>query len=115
MALITVVESSVFQRKAASLFTAKEREALIDFLAANPFAGDEIKGTGGVRKVRFAIGGRGKSGGARVIYFIYDLDHPLRLLTCYGKNERASISDAEANEFAKVSAAIKSEYRRRSK
>ena len=49
-----------------------EKRELIDFLAENPLAGDEIPGTGGVRKVRFAASGRGKRGGARIIYYYLD-------------------------------------------
>ena len=112
MALVTVIETNTFLRDAAGLFSESERGALVDYLSANPFAGDEIRGSGGVRKVRFAVGGRGKSSGARVIYFIYDLDHPLILFTCYGKSDRANLSDREVNELARVSAAIKTAFRR---
>ena len=79
MQLVAVIETDVFVKDASRVFSAVEKEALIDFLAANPFAGDEIRGSGGVRKVRFATGGKGKSGGDSVIYFIYDLEHPLIL------------------------------------
>jgi hypothetical protein len=61
--LITVVETGVFTRRAEKLLTTEERGALVDYLAENPEAGDEIEGTGGVRKLRYAAKGRGKSGG----------------------------------------------------
>lgn len=63
----TVVESRLFIRQASKLFDEDEKKALIDHLAANPFIGDEIPETGGVRKVRVPAGGKGKRGGARVI------------------------------------------------
>jgi hypothetical protein len=85
VALLTVVETTPFIRAAERLFSDHERLALIGYLAANPLVGYEIRGNGGIRKVRFATGNRGKSGGARVIYFVYDTDTPLVLLTCYGK------------------------------
>jgi mRNA-degrading endonuclease RelE of RelBE toxin-antitoxin system len=66
----TVAETPLFIKQAAEVFTEKRRE-LIDFLAANPQAGDEIPGAGGVRKLRFAAKGKGKRGGARVIYHWY--------------------------------------------
>ena len=113
MSLLSVIETNAFIKSAAPLFTETEKAALISYLAANPFAGDEIRGSGGVRKVRFAIGGRGKSGGARVIYFVYDLGHPLMLLACYGKSDRANLSDAEINAFARLTAEIKAEFRSR--
>jgi len=59
----------MFTRQADKLFSDEERKELIDSLAEHPAAGDEIPGTGGVRKLRFAAMGRGKRGGARVIYF----------------------------------------------
>ena len=66
----SVAETPIFTRQTEKLFTEDEKRELIDFLAENPLAGDEIPGTGGVRKVRFAASGRGKRGGARIIYFI---------------------------------------------
>jgi hypothetical protein len=58
-------------------------------------AGDLIAGTGGVRKLRWAVVGRGKRGGARVIYFVHSERLPLFLLTAYAKNVRADLSDKE--------------------
>lgn len=65
----TVAETQIFQRYAADIWTQAEREAFINWIAANPEAGDVIKGSGGCRKVRWAAPGRGKRGGTRVIYF----------------------------------------------
>jgi hypothetical protein len=58
----TVAELPSFIRQAAELFSEDERLELIDFLAANPLSGDEIPGTGGVRKLRFAASGKGNAG-----------------------------------------------------
>lgn len=66
----TVAETPVFNRYAAAIWTDAEREAFVDWVAEHPFAGDVIRGSGGCRKVRWSAGGRGKRGGARVIYFI---------------------------------------------
>jgi hypothetical protein len=63
-----VLETSAFSRRADALLATEERFALIDKLASNPHCGDLIPGLGGIRKLRFAAGGRGKSGGFRVIY-----------------------------------------------
>ena len=65
----TVAETPTFARQADKLFSEDEKRAVIDFLAENPLAGDEVPGTGGVRKLRFGASGRGKRGGARVIYY----------------------------------------------
>ncbi|MBV9992238.1 MAG: type II toxin-antitoxin system RelE/ParE family toxin [Alphaproteobacteria bacterium] len=76
-----------------------ERAALVDHLARHPDGGDLIKGAGGVRKLRWALAGRGKSGGARVIYFFHNADMPLYVLSVYAKNRQADISDADRNDF----------------
>jgi hypothetical protein len=67
--LVTVAETKLFIRQAASVWDDRDRESFVNFIAANPEAGDVIPETGGVRKVRWARSGTGKSGGARVIYF----------------------------------------------
>jgi hypothetical protein len=67
---ITVVETPEFLAASRGLLTDEERAVLVDYLAHNPTAGDLIPGTGGVRKLRWGLAGRGKRGGARVIYFI---------------------------------------------
>ncbi len=89
-----------------------EREELVDFLSLNPVAGDVIAGTGGVRKVRWALPGRGKSGGARVIYFYHDMGMPLFLLDAYAKNERANISHADRNDYKRLVGILKAQYGR---
>lgn len=61
--MLTVVETSAFARRAEKLLTAEEREDLLFYLATHPELGDEIPGTGGVRKLRFSAKSRGKSGG----------------------------------------------------
>jgi len=80
---------------------------VIDHLAAQPRAGDLIQGTGGIRKLRWARGGRGKSGGVRVIYYFHSDRIPLYLLTVFGKGEKADLSKGERNELAKLVDALK--------
>ncbi len=65
-----------------------EREELVAFLGASPGAGKIIAETGGVRKVRWGLAGRGKRGGARVIYYYQSERLPLFLLTAYPKTRR---------------------------
>lgn len=66
----TVAETPVFARYAAKVWTDAEREAFVAWIAANPHAGAVIRGTRGCRKVRWSARGRGKRGGARVIYAV---------------------------------------------
>lgn len=65
----TVAETEIFQRYAAAIWSESERLEFIEWIAANPLAGDVIPGSGGCRKVRWSRAGMGKRGGARVIYF----------------------------------------------
>jgi hypothetical protein len=107
----TVAETPLFIKQAAELFTEDERKELIDFLAANPQAGDEIPGAGGVRKLRFAAKGKGKRGGARVIYYWYSDDAPIYALLAYGKNEKADLKPDEAKAVAAFAKAIRAANR----
>lgn len=105
--LLTVVETSVFARRAEKLLTSDEYEELILLLALRPLAGDEIPGTGGVRKLRFAARGHGKSGGVRVIYYYFDELNPVYALLLYGKNEQVNLTPVQKSEMAKLAATIK--------
>ena len=105
--MLTVVETSVFARRAEKLLTAEEHEDLIFYLALHKDAGDEIPGTGGVRKLRYAAQGRGKSGGVRVIYYFWDEETPLYAILLYGKNEQANLAPAQKREVATLAATIK--------
>jgi hypothetical protein len=67
--MLTVIETSIFQRYANDIWRDGEREDFVTWIAANPLAGDVIPGTGGLRKVRWSRQGMGKRGGARVIYY----------------------------------------------
>lgn len=109
----TIAETPLFIKQAAELFSEDERKELIDFLAANPQVGDEIPGTGGVRKMRFGAKGKGKRGGARVIYYWYSDDAPIYALLAYGKNEKVDLKPDEAKAVAAFAKAIKAANRSR--
>jgi hypothetical protein len=93
--------------------TEAERAVLVDYLAYNPTAGDLIAGTGGVRKLRWGLAGRGKRGGARVVYFHHDAGMPLFALTAYAKNERADLSQNDRNDFKRLTALLAGGFKRR--
>jgi len=100
--LMTVAELPEYQRRAEKLLSEDERHNIVSYLAAFPKDGDLIRSTGGVRKLRWGRGGRGKSGGVRVIYYFHSEHMPLYLLTLFAKNERADLSRAERNELARL-------------
>ena len=80
----TVSETEVFQRYAASVWSESERTEFINWIAANPLAGDVVPGSNGCRKVRWSRGGMGTRGGVRVIYF-NELEGHTWLLIVYAK------------------------------
>ncbi len=99
--MITVAETRSFQRKVNRLLSGDELAELIVYLSMQPNAGVLIQGTGGIRKLRWARSGRGKSAGVRVIYYYHNEKMPLYLLTLFAKNERADISLSEKAILAK--------------
>lgn len=101
-AMITVAEVPEYIRQAEKLLTEAERQDVLSYLAAHPKSGDLIEGTGGIRKLRWGRGGRGKSGGVRVIYYYHSELMPLYLITLFAKNEQDNLSKAERNELAKL-------------
>lgn len=99
---MTVVETARFLKDVKPMMSDSEREELVSFVGANPEAGEIIPETGGVRKIRWALAGRGKRGGARVIYYYHDERIPVFLLAAYGKNEKANLSRAERNAMKRL-------------
>ena len=99
---ITVAETGVFQRKAGRLLSENDKAELLTYLAMHPNAGVIIQGTGGIRKLRWAREGMGKSGGVRVIDYFHNLGMPLYLLTIFGKGEKSDLRQDEKNALAKA-------------
>ena len=93
--MFTVIETPTFQKQVADVWTEAERLDFITWIAANPEAGDVIPGADGARKVRWAVQGKGKRGGARVIYFNLSTDAIVLLVAVYTKAERANILPKE--------------------
>jgi hypothetical protein len=98
----TVVEMPSYLADAEKLFSAVERAAIVDRLASDPTCGVLISGGNGIRKVRFAFGARGKSGGARIIYLFSGERLPVFVLAVFAKNEKANLSGAERNALGKM-------------
>jgi mRNA-degrading endonuclease RelE of RelBE toxin-antitoxin system len=92
--VLTFIETKLFTRLVQNYFTDDEYAALQNSIVANPEAGDVIRGSGGVRKLRWGLAGRGKRGGVRVIYYLQLQQGQVWMLTLYAKNEADSITGA---------------------
>jgi len=99
--LQTVIETGIFSSKANKVWVPSDYEEFIIYIAANPRAGEVVAGSGGVRKIRWSRGNKGKSGGVRVIYFSGSWD-AIWLLTLYSKNERETIPAHELKRIKEV-------------
>ncbi|SFX25202.1 hypothetical protein SAMN02745752_01024 [Marinospirillum alkaliphilum DSM 21637] len=96
------IETSSFTKLLPSYLADEEYRALQTYLMQKPDAGDLVKGSGGVRKVRWAVEGIGKSGGVQVIYYWKKPDHEIWMLTIYSKSERATIPGHILKQIAEV-------------
>lgn len=110
----TVTELPFFTAQADSIVTEVEKKEIIDLLAADPECGDVIPGTGGIRKVRVALPGRGKRGGARVVYYYLDETIPIYALAIYAKNMQTDLTPEQKKALAALARAIKQEARSKS-
>lgn len=102
-----------FDRKWTEMgLTDKELKALQEELTINPSKGDVMKGTGGLRKIRIAFEGRGKSGSARVCYVDFIVYERIYLITAYSKDEKDNLSKSERNEVKKLIKILEATIRR---
>ena len=92
---VSVAETSAYLKWAEGKLSEAEREHIVDILSDNPELGVVIKGSGGLRKVRIAMPGRGKRGGGRIVYWFYTRNFPVVLLFAFAKNEQSDLSAAD--------------------
>lgn len=104
---MVIIETSVFTRQVQALLTDEEYKQLQLALIAQPEAGAVIRGGGGLRKVRWSIGGRGKRGGVRVIYYWVTVQHQLLMLLIYAKNVQDDLSPEQLRLLRQI---VKEEF-----
>ncbi len=95
------IEATAFTKHLYDYLSEDEFIGLQSFLLQYPESGKVVRGSGGVRKVRWAMAGKGKSGGVRVIYYFKKQDDEIWLLTIYSKNEVENIPAHVLREIAK--------------
>ena len=105
---IEFIETSGFTKAFAAIASDEELRALQNELIAQPEKGEVIEGTGGLRKVRMAFGSQGKSGGARVIYFLATLEK-IFLVLAYPKSEKDNLTNAEKKFLKALTKQLKGE------
>jgi hypothetical protein len=104
---ITVLQLPKFKAEATDLIGADGIEAVAVHLIQHPDAGDVIPGAGGARKLRWAAKGRGKRGGARIVYVYVVIAARIYLLRCYAKNVRTDLTADERKELRQLAAYLK--------
>jgi hypothetical protein len=104
-----VVATRGYDKRARKVFTPAERAAAELEIALAPAAWPVIAGTGGARKARAARGGRGKSGGARIIYYVLTRRGVLYLLDVYAKSAKEDLNEGEKREIRSFIAALETE------
>ena len=103
------IESKIFEKLRDDYFDDESFSAFQNFLIEQPNAGDTIAGTGGLKKVRWSVKGKGKRGGIRTIYlYLSDREH-IHLLTVYAKNEMTDLTSNEKKILKRIAKEIKND------
>ena len=109
--LLTVVEMTPFIHAVQEVWNDSERIAFVSYIAENYEAGDLIRGTGGLRKIRWTRPGIGKRGGVRVIYYYYDQESPVFLISAFAKNEKENLTAADLKCLTALTETLKIEIK----
>ena len=106
----TLIPIGTFEDKARRLLGKTGFDDMLELLARRPKVGRIVQGTRGLRKVRIARPGKGKSGGTRVIYYYHNEDKPILLLLIYAKTDQENMTDAQKAQLKKHVDAIIAEF-----
>jgi len=104
---ITVLQLPKFKAEATELIGADGIEAIAVYLIVHPDAGDVIPGAGGARKLRWAARGKGKRGGARIVYVYVVVAARIYLVRCYAKSVKTDLTADEKKELRQIAAHLK--------
>jgi hypothetical protein len=104
---MVIVETPVFTKRVLAILSDEEYRLLQMHLINKPDAGKIIKGSGGLRKLRWSAKGHGKSGGVRIIYYWLAAQDTILLLFAYAKNERDDLTPEQLQQLRRV---VEGEY-----
>ncbi len=102
-----IVHTMIYERKVSAILTPLERDSIEHNIANNPTFYPVIPGTGGIRKARASRGGKGKRGGARIIFYFWQIETTIFMLTAYAKSDQEDLSDAEKKRMKTLVDALK--------
>ena len=108
--LVSVVETPTYLARIEKLTTEDERIKIVDAVARAPLSGVLIKGTGGLRKMRIGLEGRGKRGGGRVVYWFHSPGYPVVLMWALAKNASDDLTNEQRDRIAKVAARLLDDF-----
>lgn len=103
-----IAETPTFARQADELFCEDEKRELIDVLAEDPSAGEEVPGTNGIRKLCFASVGEGRRGGGRAIYYYWDAGMAIYALLACAQSANTEMTPAENRAVSELAAGLRS-------
>jgi hypothetical protein len=108
--LVGVIETGPYLAEAERLMSMEERAAVVDAIAADPGGGVIVPGTGGLRKLRIPLGGRGKRGGGRLIYWYHSEGCPVVLLFVFAKNQAEDLAPGRRKMLMRIAASLDEEF-----
>lgn len=110
--MVTFIETRIFSKRIVSLLDDDSLAGFQKELVCDPEKGPVIEGTGGLRKIRWKLPGKGKSGGIRVIYLHLKLKGRIYLVFVFAKDERDNLTASQKKDLKKMVEAIKKEFRK---
>jgi hypothetical protein len=110
---VIFIETDVFTKRILKMVDDETYANLQAELVKNPTKGDVIQGTGGLRKIRMAARGKGKRGGARVIYYLVLADEVIYMIFAYDKGEADDLSADQKKTLKSLARAISNQYQKK--
>ncbi len=108
---VKIVYTRVYERKVSAILALSERTAIENAIADNPTRYPVIPGTGGIRKARAARGNKGKRGGARIVFYFWQVEETIFMLTAYAKSNQEDLSSDEKKQIKALVDLLKEEER----